>query len=371
MTLLVILVVIISTAAALLAALILRQRHQQPEMGLSLGERNVAMAAISAIIVLGLAGLYALNGGPNLPASSAGIGTFAQGRSSAVDQLAAATGQISDFPQKPSQPSVGSVDEMIERLIDRLNRNPKDPEGWRMLGWSYFNTERFAQAATAYARAIELDPQRADFRSSRGEALVRAADWAVTDEAKAVFAEALRLDPKDPRARFFIGLAKEQAGDKLAALDDWIAILNESDSSEAWVGDLRQRIAELGQETGVDVAKRLHAAPAGDWPAIPSQQGQVASNTGGPSAQAVRAAEAAQPADRMAMIQSMVDRLAARLSQSPGDVDGWIRLMRSRQVLGQKDAAEQAFGQALDTFKDAPQERARISSAAREVGLMK
>ena len=92
---------------------------------------------------------------------------------------------------------------------------------------------------------------------------------------------------------------------------------------------------------------------------------------GGPTAEEVRNAEAMQPADRTAMIQGMVDRLAGRLSQSPRDVDGWIRLMRSRQVLGEADAAEQTLRRALDVFKDAPQEQDRISTAARELGLIK
>jgi cytochrome c-type biogenesis protein CcmH len=350
---------------------------------LSIAERNVAVAGIFVIIALGSIGLYALTGRPDLPSTATGIGASAQAGSSAVDQLAAATAQITGMPQEPLRPSLGSVDEMIERLTDRLNRSPNDPDGWRMLGWSYFNTERFAQAASAYAKAIELNPQNADFRSSRGEALVRAADGVVTDEAKAVFAEALGLDPKDPRARFFIGLAKEQAGNKLAALDDWIAILNETDSTEAWFGDLKHRVAELGQETGVDVSKRLHLpnrGPADDLLGMLSQGGQAVpkgsvpnvapSNTGAPSAEDIRN-EAAQPADRMAMIQTMVDRLASRLRQSPRDVDGWIRLMRSRQVLGDEQAAERTFRFALDVFKDSPQEQARISAAARELGLMK
>jgi len=327
--------------------------------------RNVAVAAIFGIIVLGSVGLYALNGSPDLPSGAARIGASAQTGPSAVDQLAAATAQLAGFPQEPFQPGLGSVDEMIERLTDRLKRSPNDPEGWRMLAWSYFNTEHFAQAATAYARAIELNPQNADFRSSRGEALVQAADGLVTEEAKQVFAEALGLDRKDPRARFFIGLAKEQAGNKLAALDDWIALLNETDSTQAWVGDLEQRVAELGRETGVEVSKRLHVPN----PSAPAAN--IASNTGGLGAEDIRNAEAAQPAERMAMIQAMVDRLASRLSQSPRDVDGWIRLMRSRQVLGEKDAAERTLRFALDVFKDAPQEQARISAAAQELGLMK
>jgi len=40
------------------------------------------------------------------------------------------------------------------------------------------------------------------------------------------------------------------------------------------------------------------------------------------------------PGDRAAMIQSMVDSLARRLEQSPRDADGWIKLIRSRVVLG-------------------------------------
>ena len=364
----------------------------------SLGERNFAAVAIAGIIVLGSVALYAMNGSPELP--SARTGASVQIGATAVDQLAAATtgsGSVG-LPQSPSQngsqPRLGTVDEMIGRLVDRLNLNPNDAEGWRMLGWSYFNTERFAQAATAYAKAIELNPRAVDYRSSRGEALVRAADGLVTAEAKTEFEQAVRLDAKDPRARFFLGLAKEQTGNKQAALDDWIAILNDTDSGDAWVGDLKQRIAELGRETGVDVAKRLNRpdaassdsllgmmqrqeqAPATSNVAVPDvappiSKPPISAPSRGPSAADVRNAEAMQPADRMAMIQGMVDRLASRLSQSPRDVDGWISLMRSRQVLGEADAAQETLRMALDVFKDAPQEQDRISAAARELGLSK
>ncbi len=358
----------------------------------SFGALNLAPFAIAGILLCGSVTLYAL-GGPDLPSVEKG----AQGGVSAVDQLAAATQDSDGLQQTPAPAHLGPVDEMIGKLVERLDRSPNDPEGWRMLGWSYFNTERFAQAGDAYAKAMALDPSKADFRSARGEALVRAANGQVTDEARQMFGEALRLDAKDPRARFFIGVAKEQAGDKSAALDDFIALLNESGPKDAWVGDLKQRIADLSRETGIDVADRLHlppVAPAGGLLATLEQKEQesvgpadvapankvVPSNVGpsnvgpsnaGPSAEDVRAAETKPPAERMAMIQGMVERLASRLSASPRDVDGWIRLMRSRQVLGEADAATQALHSALDVFKDAPQEQARISTAARELGLIK
>ena len=67
------------------------------------------------------------------------------------------------------------VSTMIERLAARLETTPEDIKGWRMLGWSYFHTGRYEQAAAAYARAVELDPNSAELkalvRGGQGEGL--------------------------------------------------------------------------------------------------------------------------------------------------------------------------------------------------------
>ena len=346
---------------------------------LSHRERRFAVIAVAAIVVLGSVGLYAVTGRPELPSAEASVrGTEAQA-SDAVEQLAAATrGMTETFPASPSAPSgqpqggLAPVDVMIERLAQRLRENSSDTEGWRMLGWSYFSTGHFAQAAAAYARAIELSPDVASLRSSRGEALVSAADGVVTGEARTGFEEALRLDPKDPRARFFMGLAKAQSGDKVSALDDWIAILNEADPNEPWMSDLIQRATDIGRELGVDLSKRLPQSRivASDSPK-PRLEPADRARTGqpGPSAEDVRSAEAMPPARRLAMIRDMVDRLAQRLEQQPRDIEGWIKLMRSRLVLGEPEAAKQAFERALATFDDTPKEQDRIAAAARDLGL--
>lgn len=68
------------------------------------------------------------------------------------------------------------VNTMIERLGARLQTTPGDIQGWRMLGWSYFNTGLYDQAATAYARAVELDPSSAELKASYEEAKAKASD---------------------------------------------------------------------------------------------------------------------------------------------------------------------------------------------------
>jgi cytochrome c-type biogenesis protein CcmH/NrfG len=65
---------------------------------------------------------------------------------------------------------LADVDTMIERLAARLETAPDDVKGWGTLGWSYFNTERYEQAAAAYAKALELDPSSAELKRSYEEA---------------------------------------------------------------------------------------------------------------------------------------------------------------------------------------------------------
>jgi cytochrome c-type biogenesis protein CcmH len=68
------------------------------------------------------------------------------------------------------------VNTMIERLAARLETTPEDVNGWRMLGWSYFNTARYKQAVTAYARAVELEPNSAELKLSYEEAKAKASE---------------------------------------------------------------------------------------------------------------------------------------------------------------------------------------------------
>ncbi len=351
--------------------------------------------SLAGVVVLGSVGLYALTGNPNLELSAPGR-TAAP--AAAPDTGSDATSDLRKYAENIPEPAVAAatintggkadaqdpqavagVDEMIERLATRLKQSPGDANGWRMLGWSYFNTQRFAESADAYAKAIELQPEVAALKTARGEAMVRAAKDAVKPEAMALFDEALKADPKDPRARYFKGLAKEQAGDKKGAVEDWIAVLKDSAPAEPWWAELRTRTAELGKELGADLSA-LPPEPAGaaSGGILARLQKEGAGGDGqaalpqadrGPSADDVRSAEGMADGDRQAMIRAMVDRLAERLEKSPRDADGWIKLIRSRSVLGEADKAKAALQKAWDAFADTPAEQERIAAEAKGLGV--
>lgn len=69
------------------------------------------------------------------------------------------------------------------------------------------------------------------------------------------------------------------------------------------------------------------------------------------------------------LVRGMVERLAARLETSPNDPDGWMRLIRSRVVLGQTDRAREALRRALASFQNDKSTRDQITVFARPLGI--
>jgi cytochrome c-type biogenesis protein CcmH len=269
----------------------------------------------------------------------------------------AATAQSGD----PSATKLDDVDTMISRLEARLQKNPADGEGFRMLGWSFQNTGKPAEAVLAYANAAKLLPKRADVHAGYGEALAAVAGDRVTPEAKSHFDEALRLDAKEPRARFFASLYKAQNGNERAALDEWIALSNSAAPDQPWQADVHQRVEKLAAKLGVDVSSRLKPLSAVQTP--------ISNSAGGPNAAQVAAASALPAAQQQSMIDGMVNGLATKLQANPNDVDGWLKLIRSRVVLKDNARAKDDLAMARKAFGTQPSKLNQINALARELGL--
>lgn len=75
------------------------------------------------------------------------------------------------------------------------------------------------------------------------------------------------------------------------------------------------------------------------------------------------------PEQRQAQIAGMVDGLAARLADNPDDLQGWLRLIRARSVMGDTGAAQASLGAAQSAFAGDADAQASLSSLAAELGL--
>lgn len=338
--------------------------HIPAELDRTMGQKALSGLALgmAAMVALAAGALYTNMGQPELAGSPA----------------APAAAPPAAAPAAPQ--AQGEVAQLITGLEQKMQANPQDPEGWRMLGWSYFQTGRYGDAARAYARAIALKPDGVGYQSAYGEALVQEAGGQVTPAAAAAFAKAAEQDGADARARYFLAVRKAETGDRKGAIEDWLRLLADSPADAPWLPQLRSVIEQTAAQAKIEIAARLAATrPVGNAsvPGQPDPAAAAAATAAGapagvmpsPSREQVQAAQAMNPADRQAMIRGMVDGLAEKLKANPKDEAGWLRLMRARQVLGDTAAARTARDQALAAFTGDAAAQGRIKAAAAEMGL--
>lgn len=243
----------------------------------------------------------------------------------------------------------------IEGLEARVRDNPKDVTAWQALGFARFDRGEFDKAAEAYAKAAALQPDNAVLLSALGEARVMAsARDPMPPAALEAFRKAIAIDPKDPRARYFLAVKRDLDGDHQGALADWTALLRDTPPGAPWEADLRRTIEQVGKINGIETASQLAAAEAAQKTAFPQAAASAAAAPGltagkgipGPSQEQLQAASGMTPGQQREMAEGMVARLEGKLKADPSNVDGWVMLMRSRQSLGQADRARKALADA-------------------------
>ncbi len=256
-------------------------------------------------------------------------------------------------PQLPGQPLEArlrdvhedkSIASLVSRVEAHLERNPDDARGYEVLAPVYLRLGRFADAVTARRKLLALNGENAERQSDLGEALAAAANGIVTAEAKTAFDRALALDANELKARFFVGLAAEQDGDRTRAAATWRAMLENAPADAPWMPMVREALARVGG------APAIVASP-------------------GPSAGDVAAAGNMSEKDRGDMIRGMVARLADRLKENGNDLEGWERLLRAYMVLGERDKAYAAAADAKRALASDPDKLRRIDDMIKSLGL--
>lgn len=235
----------------------------------------------------------------------------------------------------------------VAKLEKALTQNPDDLGGWGLLAQSYSAMGRIDDAAMAWRQVLRLSPDDASVKAALAEALTMAADGVVGEEAVRLFTDAVAADPMDARARYYLGVARQQAGDIRGAIDRWAALVGDSPADAPWLPTVRSSIADAAKSVGLDPAAVTPAPkpPANPTPKAPPMAGGGGGGAGAPalSPEQMQAMAGMSAEQQQATIATMVDGLESRLKDNPGDADGWMRLARAREVQGNPDAARDAL----------------------------
>lgn len=215
-------------------------------------------------------------------------------------------------------PPAASVDEMVAALDQRLQENPDDLEGWKMLGRSYMQLENYPKAIVAFERAVAMEsPASAQTLAALGEALLIGQGSAGSSRTVQLFESALAAEPTNPKALFYGGVVAIERGDRELAADRWEALLALSPPPE--IEDiLRLRVAEWRGET--QPAAQSGARSAETVIAVSVSLGAAAASGVSPDATVfIIARDPDEPSPPIAAARRTVAELPALVSLSDAD----------------------------------------------------
>lgn len=240
----------------------------------------------------------------------------------------------------------GDIGSRIELLVETVQKHPDSFEDWWLLARSYAATGDNASAADAYRRAAELSGNDPGVLSAYAEAMTLANGNKVPQAARILFQQ-IRAETGDPRARYYLALAKAQAQDFDGALQDWAALAAESDPNAPWMPLVRRDIVNMARFTERDVSEYLPDASR---------------------AELKKAAGKQTDADQFALLRraTVLDK---QLENDPSDYKGWQELAQIRAALGDTQKAKAALEAARDRFAAAPFILSKLDATAADLGL--
>lgn len=236
-------------------------------------------------------------------------------------QLSTAT----DRPLEEGGPTLGAA---LQQVENHLALNPEDTEGWNVLARTARSVGDYALAAEAYGELARLEPDEPNWRVEEFEAYLAHGGGQVTPAARLVLSALLTAQADHPAGHYYLGLTRLQSGDTEGARAVWTALADRSASDAPWMPALQNQLQSLGVRP----------------PSLSDRDMAVV--------------EGMSDEDRMAFIQSMLERLESRLDSAPNDPEGWLMLARSYLALGDKDAAISSLNRGISVIR--PEESGQL-----------
>ena len=204
-----------------------------------------AAAAVLAALVFG-AVLWPLRrsrgGAPLLAVAVLALGVAAAALYALVGTPRALQAQNREAPR--------NLEDGVAQLQAALAKDPGRAEGWALLARSQMSLGRPNEAAAAFARAVQLAPDEAQWLVQAAEARALATPQRQFDaQGIAWLQHALQVEPNNERAAWFLGIAQRQRGQHAEAAATWEALLPRVDAATA--AALRPQIDAARADAGL------------------------------------------------------------------------------------------------------------------------
>ncbi len=170
--------------------------------------------------------------------------------------------QIGTWPAAAPSAATENLAVLAGTLAQRLASHPEEGEGWVLLGRSYAALGRQAEAAQAFATAMERLGEAPGLLADRAQALALQSDpprW--EGEPTRLLRRALALDANHPQSQWLAGVAALAAGDVAQAGAYWRHLLTQVPPNEPAAASLREALTQIGQAPADNTAPPVTPGP--------------------------------------------------------------------------------------------------------------
>ena len=121
--------------------------------------------------------------------------------------------------------SLGTVEQMVEKLAAKLKENPDNAEGWFMLARSYMSMNRYEEAVVALEKTNQLIPNNPTVMLRYADALTMLRGGKISGKPFDLIKRAVAIKPDDPTGLWLIGMGYEEQGEYQKAISYWNLLL--------------------------------------------------------------------------------------------------------------------------------------------------
>lgn len=147
---------------------------------------------------------------------------------------------------EPAQRHEGAdMQAMVELFAARLQQEPGNGPGWRMLAKSYASLGRFADSAAAYGKAAALLPADAGLLADYADVLAMAQFGSFHGEPARLIRQSLEVDAQHPKALTLAGTEAYRRSAFGEAQRYWSKVLQVVPADSGLAATVRGALAEL------------------------------------------------------------------------------------------------------------------------------
>jgi cytochrome c-type biogenesis protein CcmH len=248
--------------------------------------------------------IAAVIAGVSVPAIAVGL-YFRVGNPAALDPAAAKA----DAPMGDHE-----IAALVDNLARKVRERPDDAQGWVLLARSMAALGRHPEAAEAYAHLVKLVPDDASILADYADSLGMAQGRSLAGKPYELVKQALKIDPRHPKALALAGTVTLHQGDYAASLGYWQRLAADAapgSEEEKRLASILEEVREKAKAAG----KPLPPGPVPMAKAPPAASGPAAAKATAPKAPPGEAARAAGGASVSGTV-SLAPALAAKVSPS-------------------------------------------------------